>query len=420
MQFRTGISLLAMAAITPFAYANNDGADDLDTISLPALQGEAKVTFKPGSGFTVDGGDDYKLNLSNRLQIQWRYANRDKTADQMTFRGRRLRTKLKGHVFSKATRYMVYLEWASAGGNSLDVFIEQDLWENEEWALTGRAGQMKTLYGKEAAGSSGNLMFVERSLATRTFADTRATGALAQLKGMDDHLFVHFGIFNAGTASGSAFASGHLTQNADNEPNYTVGGRYEFGENMGDLGYDQGDLSRSEEMQASVHGNIWIGNERGTIGGTTSDVDIFSYNVGGALKTGGISVLAEYFGWNGDPDVSGASTDQDAGGWNVQGTYSADDNWSFGARVSMVDIDTAASVGATSVGLIGATSAGSTGAGTALVGKGDVTEFSLGVSRFYNAHKRKLQADITFQSVDPDTGTSQDNIIFRVMATLAI
>ncbi|MCA8971089.1 MAG: hypothetical protein KDC95_14955 [Planctomycetes bacterium] len=426
MRSRTGISLLAAAFMTPLALANGNGpnsSDELDNISLPALRTDASVSFKPGHGFRVDGGDEYSLNLTNRIQAGWRYSNLDMGQDQMTFYGRRVRSELSGHVFGKETRYFIQLEWASGGGNTLDTYIEQDLWSNDEWSLIGRAGQMKPLYGKEATGWGTYLFFTERSLAARTLtSEGRVLGGLAELRGMDDHFFAHLGIFNAGYAGGSAFNSGFWQQNSDNEMNYTVGARYEFGENMGDLWFAQGDLDRSEELRASIHGNLWIGNERATAGGQTGDVDVFAFNVGGAVKTGGISGLAEYFGWSGDPDFNaGANNDQGANGFNVQVTYTADANWGFGGRVSMVSVDAPATLGGTGGNLMTIQSAGGLGGGTTLAGKGDVTEFSLGVSRFFNAHDRKLQADITFQNTDPSGGGgSQDNIIFRVLATLSI
>ena len=411
MVHRFSHSLLALAALTPFALAHGGGDDDLDKLSLPAVKGEVSIDFKPGSGLTIDGGDEYSLNILNQLQVQWLFFNRDKGPDVQSFRVRRARTRLSGHVFSPETRYVMQLEWTNSGGNALDMYMEQDLWENEEWSLIGRAGQMKTLYGKEAAGLATGLMFTERSLAARSFSDTRVAGGLAQLTGMDNHLFIHAGVFNAGTARGSVFTSGHLAANPDNELNFTAGARYEFGENMGDITFLQGDLARSEELQGSVHANLWLGNERS--GG--NDVDVFSYNVGGAVKTGGIGAMAEFFGWNGDPDTAGG-TDEDATGFNVQVTYIAEGDWGFGGRISQVSVDNASSAGR----LFNASSAGLTGGGTALTAKGEVWEYSLGVTRFYNGHKRKVQADITFQNVDPDSGGSQDNILFRIMATLNI
>nr|HMQ23446.1 hypothetical protein [Planctomycetota bacterium] len=233
MRSRTGISLLAMAAMAPLAVANGNGNgnNDLDGISLPSLRGDAKVTFKPGHGFKVDGGEEYSLNMINRIQAGWYYSNNDGAQDIMTFYGRRVRTQLDGHVFSKSTRYFIQLEWAAGGGNTLDVFIEQDLWSNEEWSLIGRAGHIKPNYGKEATGFGTYTFFTERSLATRSFTNEgRSTGGLVELTGMDKHLHVHAGIFNADYAAGSNFVGGHWQQNNDNELNYTAGFRYEVGE----------------------------------------------------------------------------------------------------------------------------------------------------------------------------------------------
>ena len=49
-------------------------------------------------------------------------------------------------------------------------------------------------------------------------------------------------------------------------------------------------------------------------------------------------------------------------------------------------------------------------------------EFTVGVNKFFDGHARKIQADFTFQQVDNDNAglMDDDNLIFRIMATLAI
>ena len=409
MSNQLGFGLLALTALAPFAMANDDDKD-LDRVSLPAVQGP-QVTFKPGKGVTIDGGDTYSITIYNRLQAQWRFSALDGAAeDVQTVRLRRARTKLKGHAYSKSTRWVLYTEWAAAGA-PLDAYIEQDLWSNDEGAsVVGRIGAMKTLYGREATGTSGKLEFTERSLAARTFSDVRSLGMLAQLSAMEDKFHAHIGTFNNATAGGSSDVRSNAALNDTNEMNWTVGARYDVKGDMGDTGYGQGDLDMSEEWNFSFGANIWIGQQ--TAGAGNADVDELAYNVNVAAKGQGFHVLAEYFGHNTDPDTPG-SQDADTSGWNIQASKQFDGGFGVAARASMVSIDDAGS-------LISATSSGATGGGTALVGTGEVTEFTIGVNRFFNGHGRKLQADITFQSVDPDTGSSLDNIIFRLMATLGI
>ncbi len=428
MRNRFGFNVLALALLSPVALASggNDTDDvDLDKVHVPALE-NVSVTANPGHGVTFSAGDDFSLRIYNRIQVQWRFSELDPPPGSnaqptvQNFRVRRARTKFDGHVFSPDTTFRFYLEWASTGSNMLDAWIQQKLWSNEDWTLTGRAGAGKTQYGKEATGSSGGLEFTERSLATRTFADNRSTGALLTLRGQENKLRINVGLWNSDTAAGNRFGSAPNTNNGDNEINFMFGANYDFQGDAGDLeSYKQGDLERSDEWAFSAHGALWIGNERG-VGGGTPDVDVLAFNFGGSAKGNGVHVLAEAFFYNAEPDVAG-STDTDANGWNVQGSYALEDGWGVGARVSMVDIDSN-----NGTALITAASGGTTGGGLSLpVGgggaiNGSVTEFTLGVSKYLNGHARKIQGDITFQNVNPDSGSDSDDIILRIMATLAI
>jgi hypothetical protein len=414
MRNRFGFCAASVAMLAAGAAANG-GTEDLDKVHVPALK-DVTVSATAGKGITFDGGDTFKLNIKSQMQIQWRYSAIDGAGqDVVTIRARRIRTKLSGHAFSPKTRFMINQEWGRAAAGPLDIYLEQDLWENEEWSLAARGGRMKTLYGKEATGTSSSLMFVERSLATRTFADNRVLGVLATLTGMEDKFHAHLGTFNDSTAAGSFWAS-NMGANPDNEMCYTAGLRYDVHGDMGDTGYKQGDLARSENWNAAVHGNVWIGNETGPVG--TADQEVLAFNLGGAFVGHGFSALGEFFWHSSEADVTG-SQDHEAMGWNIQGTYNLEEGWGIGARLSMVTIDT---INAAAVQTIFPTSAGGTGGGTALAGAGDVMEVTVGVSKFFNGHHRKVQADFTYQMVDPDAAAVQDldNLIFRVMATVII
>lgn len=424
MRHHRGFSLAVLASMAPFASANG-GDDDLSKVHVPALRA-VTVTATPGKGITFDAGDDFKLNVYNRVQVQWRFSNIDEGPDVHTFRIRRARTRFKGHVFSPETEYSVYLDWAQSGSNVLDVYIKQHLWSNDKWKLKGRAGVGKTQYGREATGSSGKLELPERSIAARTFSDVRSTGLLGQLSGELSEqmtLNAYAGIWNHDTAAGSTFSPGRNSLNADNETSYSVGARLDLNGDMGGESYSQGDLKKTEEINAAVEGNIWIGNEKVPAGANAgADVEIFGYNVGGAVKYQGFHGLAGFFGYTSDEDVGG-SQESDSLGWVVQGSFTQSggqlDGWGVAGRVSAVDIDT---VGAGSNLGIVAPSGGSTGGGTTLAAPGDVVEFEIGLNRYFNGHDRKVQASVTFQQVDFDAGgaTDPDNIIFRVMATLGI
>lgn len=415
MRNRVGISLTTLALLAPATFAaGGEGDDELNNLSIPSLKA-VDVEAAPGKGVTFKSGDDFSLNIYNRLQVQWRFSNLEDAPDVSTFRVRRARTKLSGHVFDQKTQYQLMMDWAQGGAYLLDAWIMQQVWANEEWKLNLRAGAGKTYYGREATGTSGGLEFVERSLAARTFSDTRADGFMAWLNGLDEKLHAYIGTWNTDQAGGSVFAGGSNGLNSDNELNYSVGAIYDINKAMGaPEKYRQGDLERTQDWNVSVHGNLWLGNEQAApVAGP--DVDVFAFNFGGLFKGHGFHALFEYFSYNADIDTPGG-VDASSSGWNIQGSYCFDGGWAVGARASMVKIDD----NNLAAGALRPTSGGSTGGGTILVGDGDVTEFTVGVNKFLNAHDRKIQADVTLQSVDPDTGNSQDNIIFRLMATLGI
>jgi hypothetical protein len=411
MQNRVGISLTTLALLAPATFAaGGEGDDELNNLSIPSLKA-VDVQAAPGQGVTFKSGEDFSLNIYNRLQVQWRFSNLEDAPDVNTFRVRRARTKLSGHVFDEKTTFQLMMDWAQGGSYLLDAWIMQQVWANEEWKLRVRGGAGKTYYGREATGTSGGLEFVERSLAARTFSDTRADGLMAWLNGMEEKLHAYLGAWNSDTAGGSLAATGSNGLNPDNELNYSAGVIYDINKAMGaPEKYRQGDLERSQDWNASVHGNVWIGNEGGA---GAPDVEIFAFNLGGVFKGNGFHALAEFYSY--DADIDGVD-DASSTGWNAQGSYCFEGGWGVGARISMVKIDDTTAASA----ILRPTSGGSTGGGTVLVGSGDVTEITVGVNKFLNAHDRKLQADLTLQSVDPDTGNSQDNIIFRLMATLGI
>jgi len=149
-----------------------------------------------------------------------------------------------------------------------------------------------------------------------------------------------------------------------------------------------------------------------------SDVEVVAFNAGGAFKYKGFHALGEFFFQHSEIDLGGFLEEEDYG-WNLQGSYTHKSGWGLAGRVSVVSIDNALNPGAQ---LLAPLSTGSTGGGTALPGTGDIYEYTVGINRYFNGHGRKVQADFTFQSVDPQSGSlpDNDNLIFRIMATLNI
>ena len=369
-------SLTALALLTPFAWASdNEDLLGLDRIHVPALA-DVNVSAAAGQGVTFDGGDAFSLNIYNRVQVMWGFASLENAPEVNTFGVPSARTKFSGHAFTKNTRFAINNDWAAGG--LLDAYIEQDVTDN----LIARAGAQKTLYGREATGSSGSLEFTSRSLGARTFSGARSTGLVLQMSAADDKLHLHAGAFNTDTAGGLGL-SGPGGLNADNELNYTLGVRYDINGDMGDTDYSQGDLESCRDWNASIGAGIWLGNE-----GAHPDTDVTAFNVNGAFKGHGFHAIVGYFSHSTNEDVDPSVDDVDSSGFNLQASYQLNAGLSFGARFSSVTIDDADAI----------------------------TEISFVANKYLNGHGRKVQADVTIQEVDDDTS----NVIFRVLATLQV
>lgn len=413
----TGFAILASASL---AMAGGDGEkkgegkkpetpasatqDRMPQERMPAADKTAlTVKASPGKGITFDMGEQFRLRLKNRIQVQWRYLDLDGDAnaivpgagsDVHTFRMRRVRTSFDGHVWNPTIQYKLQMDWTDGGmaGTALkDAWVRWEFWKSENQdTLALRAGQQKTMFGREATGSSEFLEFVDRSVATATFANSRSRGAIVEGSHSAGQFSWVAGIFNTSTAGASAFAFEEAS-NGDNELNYTFNLRWDPNGPMGWESYSQGDLNRGEPL-FSLGAGGWWGNERASAGGPVQDFEAWMVNVNGAAKWEGWHVLAEGFLRNEDlrgPGVPIADSSQ----WGAQGQISytlmpaVEDGpqWAFGGRYGTVKNDDTPLV-LTGNSLLG--------------GEGRINEYSAMVSAYYHEHQLKTQFTYTFQDVD--------------------
>lgn len=424
--------LLAMAVTASVALANGGGEDERKGESL--YQGGGGWSFKPGAGVTYDGGDTFKLTMKNRLQVQWGYANFENAADVNSFNIRRARTDFSGHIHNKDILYKLQMQWTDSGGNSslLDGWVHWYFSSQDTSKIGLRMGQGKPGYGLEFTGGSETLDLIERSMATKVFADTRTRGAWLWGGHNENKLRWNFGVVNGDVAAG---AVGNLTDageevaNSGNEPSYVAAVNFDpLGDMVGGKtteGFTQGDLEHSAETRGTIGVGVFVGNDDAVTGGVGggvpgTEVETLSWNVNTAWKMNGICLMGEYHMRSDDPD--GAGGEEDTDGWYVQGSYAmaksgdSDMQWGFAARVSMVSADTTSSF----LNLRGplGTQTGITGA-TLLFDNEDVMEFTAGVNAFYRGHQCKTQINYVYQDRDTSVAaTDQTNHMLLVMMTL--
>ena len=416
---------LAMAATASLGFAHGEGVgkDDKSPLLDNLFQDGVRVSYKPGSGvtFTADKGD-FALNIAGRVQVKWYYSMIEGTggADDMSlssFQVRRARTKFQGHVFNEDLTYFLQLEHAGVP-DVLDAIAAWRFVNNEDSFVNLSMGLQKTRGGLQSDASSGSLEFIERTIASRTFADKRGTGALVHgglMKNENGHrLHWHFGAFNSDTAGGTGTAP--TASNADSEFMYTLGVLFAGdGLKWNATRYTEGDLEHNGRMQPVVGATITAGTTPDQIGGTSK---VQTINVFAGLKTGaGIAAQAEV--WIREDEQRFTNNDADSLGWYVQGSYTTKPGegtqYGIGARWSMVTLDDP------NPALLARPSLGGTSSLVSVLGAtGDISEGSIGVNAYYHKHKLKSQLNYIYQDVSPDGGGSDlTNHGLDLMFTLA-
>jgi hypothetical protein len=413
-------SVLALAVTTSLALANGGGGGGGDDDKKANPYQSGSVSWKPGTGITLADSDEFSLKWANQLQLQWTFTANDNAPDISDFSVRRARIYLTGNAFNRDLIYKLSLDAVDDGGTSAgpvkDAWVQYAFSKSESGTIGVRVGQSKSYHGLESTTSDAGQYFVERSAASRIFADVRSQGAWAHGSHNENKIRWNAGFQNGEVANGAGgvFERGEETNNADNALN--IVGNISF-DPMGDItgGKDnealrQGDFGDVKDTMGTVGGGIEIGNNRNLA--NTQDIDTTQININTAwMLGGGITVQGEVFLRS--DDLQAAPT-EDSHGWYAMGTYTmpksgnSEIQWGFGFRINSVDTDSTNTV-------INLYQNGST---FTPVPPGDVTEITGVVDAFYHGHAMKTQLEYTFQDANPDAGTSSSNHIFRVQFQL--
>lgn len=413
-------SLLALAVTTSIALANGGGED-------PKNAFQEKSGWKPGSGINLADSDEFKLNLSNLIQVGYNYAqigkdDSDPSTSVSSFDVAHVRTTLSGHAFGKNLLYKLQIESAGANANfdnADSTSILRDAWAQWNFLADAntvglRMGQSKSGFGLESTGTLGGLYFVERSSASETFSGLRSRGAWLYGSHMENKVRWNAGLQN-GDVAGAALGIGDGLRiveaggNADN-PNsqLNVVGNVSFdplGDTTGGKNNQyvmQGDLDGAKALLGTIGGGIMIGNEVVTDGDPANNFgdDVTTYNLNTAWMFGsGFTAQAEFFS-RADNGALNPTTNTD-NTFNTEGYYgmltytlakagNSDMQWGVGVRYSSVDI---VDIGDTGTDL-------------------SVNEFSIVANAFYHGHACKTQIELTSVDTDvPDDSTDNDYLV---------
>jgi len=244
------IGLLATAVSASLAMANGGEGEN-------KFQDKSPVSFKAGSGITFDGGDNFSLNLMNRLQIQYSNTFGDDVTDEesQNFDITRARTSLTGHAYNKNITYKLQLDWAQDENNIKDAWAQWNFVHGEGSTVGVRILQSKTFHGLESTGTSGGTYFNNYSVASQFFANTRSRGAWLHGNHMESKLRWTAGAQNGGVSN--VVDGDDTADNEDNELVYVASANFDP---MGDYvgggktyeSYTQGDLEGSADLKGTV------------------------------------------------------------------------------------------------------------------------------------------------------------------------
>lgn len=423
---------LAIAATTSFAIAGGGEGEGekkkatnvkknpttLEKMAVTPTPVNAGLSATPGEGITITAGDDFSLNLINRVQARYRYSNLENdttnaavfTRDTSNFSIPAARTIMEGHVWDESMRYRVQLDWSSSSV-LLDGWFDWHFMESDDSNNTIglRFGQQKPHHGREYQGEGGFLEHTGRSLASRTFTGNRVVGAYVHGHHMEGNK-LHWwagAVNNDPAIASAALESGNGAANTDNELNFIAHVSFDPWGDFGDEWFAQGDLEKSEEFSGTFGVGVMVGNHQTSLAPGAADVETVSVTGNFGMKFKGVHALVEGFLRSDDPDTAG-STESDAVGFAAGGSYTlparaeGGSQWSFAGRYSMITLDNSGAP-MTPALLTATPLTGIAGS----VGTGDVSEIELTVSNYYKAHRLKTQVGYRFQAVEPD-GTAQD------------
>lgn len=407
-----GSGIVAALALSSAVLAGGNGDENKNgkkppPAPAPQEPGATTVTAAAGDGITFKG-DNFKLNLANRIQVNFGYTNTDNAReDTLGVRVRRARTKLEGSAYKDTVHFLMQFEWADSQTNDIvDALITWDFYKSEDYEMALLLGQAKTLFGTEATGSSGGLEFIDRAVATQLLANTRSRQAQVMGKLGSGHLRWNAGLLN-NDVSAAAVGAGEDGNNASTELNWILGVAYGTGQD--EIYYTkrkQGAIKRAEEAMWVANASIHYGNnDRNDVAGIAYDA--VTLNGGGALWVGGMHFLADLFVRTEDAANGALAGEANALGWQASGSYTMEPGpsiqWGFGLRFSGVHV-TGYDANAVGPPPILATGLGATGLG----GEGNIFEFSAVASAYYFGHNLKTQFGYTFRMLDPDTNGVPD------------
>jgi phosphate-selective porin OprO and OprP len=306
---------------------------DAETASLPTAESSLTVGA-PGEGVLWLSADRrFSLRLGLRAQVRYSLEASPEQSPTQSLSLRRARVRFTGHTFGEYNQYKLEL-----GVSPRDMGITEDgpqFTPVLDWALEFsklrdlqfRVGQYKLPYSRARMQSSGDLQFVDRSIADGEFNLNRDVG-------FDLHSEDLFGLGHLGYYAGMFLGEGRDAYRPTNFELVYLARLEVFPFGTYEAHDVESDPTRERVPRMSMGlGYAFIDGaafERGTVGTRPQDggtTNIHNATVDASFKFGGATVLAEAYLREGKrragPSIPTAGLDpaRNGYGWNTQAGY---------------------------------------------------------------------------------------------------
>lgn len=169
--------------------------------------------YAVGKGLTVRTADRrFDISIRNRLQVRYTFTDQDDPAidDTSSFRVRRMKTRLRGHILSPSLLYQFQFDFAGSTPRLDSAFLR---WKPRRY-FGVQAGQYIVPFNRQELTSSGAQQFVDRASPNEFFSPERDQGLTfvgSTLGRRSDRLAWSAGIFNGNGANQTGNENtGHL------------------------------------------------------------------------------------------------------------------------------------------------------------------------------------------------------------------
>jgi phosphate-selective porin OprO and OprP len=280
--------------------------------TLAQNESDERALLEVQNGISISKDSLFKLNLRFRMQNRFGLrteSGEDFSIEQTDFRVRRMRLRLDGYVLSPKIQYYVQLGFSKSdmdldGGGFAQPIRDAIIYYYLKPNFYLGFGQSKLPGNRERVVSSGNLQFVDRSIANGVFTLDRDFGFFAY------YTFPSKGKAQYQLKGAISTGEGRNPSPGDNGLSYT--GRFEvlpFGKFKNGGDYSEGDLefetSPKLSLAVTLNSNKNAVRARGQLGSDLyerRDQQVFIADA--MFKYRGWGILAEYFQRNSSDPIT--------------------------------------------------------------------------------------------------------------------